>query len=254
MISTIVLGAALLAAAQPAAESKDPSAATAIADVSGPISVSYPGGAADAFSASERRQILDQLRRTHAAVREHFPSLSEEVQVTITAVDRDLASVGGVSGRADAPGAIAIEISSAGQGGVSAAIETGLAPVFAHELHHLVRGWTISGNRYGPGIAIAAVNEGLAVAFSEELTGQAFPGNAPPEDAIAADWAMEIHALPVHAGYGEWMFAHPDGREGVGYRTGHYLVRQAMARSGRDTVSLTEATPEEIWSLSGLAE
>jgi uncharacterized protein YjaZ len=206
------------------------------------------------FSAEQRTRIQSVLDNTHAAVRADFPELADIVEVTVVPVDRDLSSVGGVSGRADAPGRVVIEIITTGEGGVLAAIADGLAPAFAHELHHLVRGWTMMENRYGPGIAIAAVNEGLAVAYAEQLTGRHHEGNAPPGDDVATAWALEIRDLPVNADYGQWMFAHPDGRDGVGYRTGRFIVQQAMEFSGRDAIALTDATPEEVWALAGLAE
>jgi uncharacterized protein YjaZ len=216
------------------------------------VQARFESAAHHSFSAAERTRIQSVLDATHAAVRADFPQLADSLSVTVVPVDRDLSSVGGVAGRADAPGQILIEISTTGEGGTVAAISQGLAAAFAHELHHLVRGWTIMGNHYGPGIAIAAANEGLAVAYSEHLTGQVFAGNRPPEDAVARAWAAEIRALPVDAHYGEWMFAHPDGREGIGYRTGRFIVQRAMENSGRDVISLTSATPEEVWALAGL--
>ncbi len=206
------------------------------------------------FTAAQRTRIQSILDNTYVSVRTDFPGLADVVEVTLVPIDRDLSAVGGVSGRADAPGRILIEISTQGQGGLDGAIGDGLEAAFAHELHHLVRGWTMMQNSYGPGIAIAAANEGLAVAYSEQLTGRRYAGNAPPADDTAHAWAREIRDLPVNADYMQWMFAHPDGREGIGYRTGRFIVQQAMERSGQDAVALTEATPEEIWALAGLGE
>ncbi|WP_203293441.1 DUF2268 domain-containing putative Zn-dependent protease [Maricaulis parjimensis] len=218
------------------------------------VQTRFETAGAFSFSPEQRTRIQSVLDNTHAAVRADFPDLAEVVEVTVVPVDRDLSSVGGVSGRADAPGRILIEISISGAGGADAAIADGLEPAFAHELHHLVRGWTMMENRFGPGIAIAAANEGLAVAYSEQLTGRRYAGNAPPADHVAESWALEIRDLPVNADYMQWMFAHPDGREGVGYRTGRYVVQQAMENSGQDAVALTEATPEEIWAMARLAD
>lgn len=44
------------------------------------------------------------------------------------------------------------------------------------------------------------------------------------------------------------MFQHPDGRMGVGYRTGRFLEQRAMENSGLDIVALSERTPDEIWA------
>ncbi len=203
------------------------------------------------LSEEEKVAIHETLEVTYAMAREVLPGLVDHVTVTVHMVDRDLSNVGGASGRADAPGEITLEISMQMDGGISTVIDGGLASTFAHELHHLVRGWTISGNRFGPGISIAAINEGMAVVFAEELTGKSYPGNQPPSETDAEAWAIEILALPRRVNYGEWMFAHPDGRESVGYRIGHFVVRRAMATTGQDIIELSSASPDEIWAYAG---
>jgi hypothetical protein len=214
------------------------------------VSADFRSSEAYRFTAGQEARILGIMEETYRAVNADFPALAEHVAVTIVPVDRDLSAVGHVSGRSDAPGVVLVEISISGDGGVDAAIADGLDSAFVHELHHLVRGWTISGNRFGHGIAIAAANEGLAVAYAEILTGKSYPGNTPPAADVAIEWALEIRALPLRANYGEWMFAHPDGRVAVGYRTGAFIVRRAMENSSRDIVDLSTASPEEIWELA----
>ena len=208
--------------------------------------------AAEALTEAETLRLAEILDATHAAVQADFPALADGVRVELGLMDRDLEMVGGVTGRADAPGEIVISVSTLFPGGTAAAIETGLASTFAHELHHLVRGWTIRGNHFGPGIDIAAVNEGLAVVYAESLTGASFAGNTPPDAQTAQAWALEVRALPRNANYGEWMFQHPDGRMAVGYRAGSFLVREALGGSGLSVIELSEKSPEEIWSLSGV--
>ncbi len=51
------------------------------------------------------------------------------------------------------------------------------------------------------GIAIAAINEGLAVVFAEEYSGHISDANKPPQEVIADSWAKEIMALPKNADY-----------------------------------------------------
>ena len=46
-------------------------------------------------------------------------------------------------------------------------------------------------------------------------------------------------------------FQHPDGRLAVGYRTGNYLIRKAMAKSGKDVLELSKHTPDEIYKMAG---
>lgn len=202
------------------------------------------------FTAEQQGRIETILADAHAEVRRYFPQLTGELTVTFTPVDWPLDGVGGVTGRADAPGDIQIQIATGYPGGVDAAIEDGLRDALYHEMHHLVRGWTINENAFGPGIHIAAANEGLAVVFAETLTGEIHDGNRAPENAEA--WALEIRDLPLRSDYYQWMFEHPDGRTAVGYRSGSYLVRRAMEESGLSIVELTDRTPDEIWILSGL--
>lgn len=215
------------------------------------IEIAYDPDTTAEVTPTQRARAQTILDATYAAAASLLPDLPDHVNVTVALLDRDLRSVGDVTGRADAPGAITIQISSQAEGGIDGAIEQGLEKTFAHELHHLARGWTIEGNRFGPGISIAAVNEGLAVVFAEELTGQSTPGDTPPADDVAEAWAAEILALPRYANYQTWMFDHPDGRKAVGYRTGNFIVRRAMANSGLDIVELTEKSPDEIWELAG---
>lgn len=143
-----------------------------------------------------------------------LPGLPSRIRLEVHPLSRDLAVVGGVTGWAEDPRTVVIYVSTVFAGGVSAAINTGLAPVLYHEFHHLVRGWTIAGNQFSPGITIAAVNEGLANVFSETYTHTAFPGNAYP--ANVHQWWQEITRLPVTANYNQWMVEHSDGRLAMG--------------------------------------
>ncbi len=178
-----------------------------------------------------------------------MPKLLHGIKFTVNIVKHDLSVVNGVTGRADRPNEIEISISSTYPGGIEGAITEGLESTLLHELHHTVRGWTIYGNKYGAGIHIAAVNEGLADVFAKIYGKQPPHSYADTPDFDA--WAKEILALPLDANYGEWMFKHPDGREAIGYRTGAWLIEQAMKNSGKDILNLSRLSVEEIYSLAG---
>lgn len=219
-----------------------------------PQSAESPGGleivfenTPDSFSAAQKSRITSLSQQAEAEVRALLPKLPERIRVSVGTLDRDLTSVGGVTGRADDPGTVVIYISTASESGVGAAIETGLKPVLYHEFHHLARGWTIKGNRFGPGIHIAAVNEGLANVFSEIYTDTAFEGNAYPDNA--ASWWEEIRALPVDANYGDWMVEHPDGRQAIGYKAGSYIIRELLATSRLSILELSALPIEQIFNL-----
>lgn len=218
-------------------------------DGAGSLTIIYKDSADSGFSDHEKQLIADLLTHAEQEVRVLLPTLPDAIEVSAMAIDRDLDIVGGVTGRADAPGKVLIEISSVFPGGVSAAAQGGLSATIFHEFHHLARGWTMQGNKFGPGIPIAAVNEGLATVFAEEYTGVYLEAFSYPEDAAA--WLQEILALPVDADYSTWMMGeHPDGRNSIGYRVGRYIVHQATANSGKSILELSKLPPDEILKLA----
>ena len=213
------------------------------------LTIIFEGGPETGFSADEKRLIRDMVTAAEQEVRALLPALPDAIEVTAMAIDRNVDIVGGVTGRADAPGRVLIEISRVYPGGISAAAKAALPFTIFHEFHHLARGWTIQGNKFGPGIPVAAVNEGLATVFAEEYTGVYFEEvYSYPEDAGA--WLQEILALPVDADYSVWMMGeHPDGRSSIGYRVGRYIVHRATANSGKSILELSNLNPDEVLGL-----
>ncbi|WP_421807197.1 DUF2268 domain-containing putative Zn-dependent protease [Flagellimonas sp.] len=204
------------------------------------------------FTPAQEELIQDIVQTSELKVRELLPNLPDSINVAVEIVDWNIDVVGGVTGRTEtnSPPQVVIQISETYPGGVSKAAETALEHTIFHEFHHLYRGWAIQDNKFGPGIDIAAVNEGLAVVFSEVYT-VAMEADSPPEATEAEEWVTEILALPVNANYQHWMFQHPDGRESVGYRTGNYIVSKALAASGKNILELSELPPNEILTLAG---
>jgi len=202
------------------------------------------------FTADDKDLIAKIIVQSEKQVRALLPELAKDIKVTVTAIDRKIEMVGGVTGRADAPGEVLIEISRVFPGGVTAAAKTALASAIFHEFHHLWRGWTINGNKFEQGIPIAAVNEGLAVVFAEKYTGVISEGNSYPKEV--SEWVKEIMVLPKNADYQKWMMQqHPDGRVSIGYKVGNYLIRRAMTKSGKDVLELSNLSPDEILKLAG---
>jgi len=217
----------------------------------GSLTIIYLDGTDGGFSNDEKQLIADLVTHAEQEVRALLPTLPDAIEVTAMVIDRNVDIVGGVTGRADAPGKVLIEFSNVFPGGISAAAKGALSSTIFHEFHHLARGWTIEGNKFGPGIPIAAVNEGLATVFAEEYTGVYFEeAYKYPEDAAA--WLQEILALPVDADYSTWMMGeHPDGRNSIGYRVGRYIIHQAMENSGKSILELSELSPDELLMLAG---
>ena len=195
----------------------------------------------------ERRQITDIINRSEQRVRTLLPTLPKNICVKVIFVDEDFNHWGmpmGLNGRAEAPGLVIFDISTRYPGGINAAINKNLSLLVFHEFHHLARGWTINDNKFGQGIPIAAVNEGLAVVFSEQYADGTFENLANPDNG--EQWLNEILALPIDANYGQWMNQHADGRFSIGYRTGKFAVNQAIANSGIGILDLSTYTPTEI--------
>lgn len=201
----------------------------------------------------EDKQLIDSIIvQSEKSIRTLLPSLTENIRLIVSIIDRNVDEVGGVTGRAEThtPGEVIIEISNVFPGGVKEAVKTSLASALFHEFHHIYRGWAIRDNKFGPGISIAMVNEGLAVAFSEIYTGQKFDGNSYTD--VSDSWVKEILLLPTDASYSQWVMGkHPDGRTSIGYRTGNYLIHEIMAKKEKEILELSELSPEEIIKLGG---
>jgi len=202
------------------------------------------------FDTAEKKLIRDIVVESEAEVRKLLPTLPAEIEIIVAQIERNIDTVGGVTGRANAPGKVLLQLSRAFPGGIAGAARSALELATYHELHHLDRGWTIQDNKFGPGIPIAAVNEGLASIFSEEYTGVYFPESYGYPDE-ADQWLEEILALPVDASYSDWVGGeHPDGRDAIGYRVGRYIVHQATANSGKNIIELSFLSPNEVLALA----
>ena len=197
--------------------------------------------------------LSDTVAEVASVMRERYPQFTDALTITISATQQNLDHVGGVIGVAQSPDEVNIEMATSFSGGLEALIRQGLKVTLLHELHHIERGWTIENNRFGPGIMTAAVNEGLAIVFAEQESGVKQSHLTYP-DAVD-NWVEEILALPVNAPYETWMMGtHPDGRPYIGYRTGKFIIEEAM-RNGHDTIeSLTNKGAYEILSHTGLID
>lgn len=216
----------------------------------GPQFIFIPNEAAD-FNTEQKSRIKEITLNVIKKVEKSFPSLSKNINFNFLMVNRDLTVANGVAGRADRVDSIEIIISSIYEDGVSKAIEDSLERTLFHEIHHIIRGWLVLENKFGHGIDIAAINEGLAEVYAELESGHLHSNytESPNFDA----WTKEILALPVsaHGKYAEWMFQHPDGRQAIGYRTGNWIVKKAMAASGISIIELTKMSVKDIYALAG---
>jgi len=204
------------------------------------------------FTESQKVFIREVISNSEEEVRKLLPKLPDSIKVIVEAVDWDLDIVNGVTGRAEtnSPPLVLVQISHHYKGGVIDSVYQGIKSTIFHEFHHLSRGWAIQDNKFSYGIPNAMVNEGLAVAFTEIYTENINEVESYTDEAD--NWVKEILALPLDASYSEWMMGeHPDGRTYIGYRTGNFLARKAMIKSGKTILELSELMPNEIIKLAG---
>ena len=64
------------------------------------------------FSDHDKELIAEVIIRSERRVRVLLPTLPDEIEVTAVAIDRNIDVVGGVTGRANSPGVVLIELSN----------------------------------------------------------------------------------------------------------------------------------------------
>jgi len=204
------------------------------------------------FTESQKVFINKIISKSEDEVRRLLPNLPDSIKIIVENVDWNLDIVNGVTGRTETnfPPLVLVQISNNYKDGIIDSVYQGIKSTIFHEFHHLSRGWAIQDNKYSYGIPNAMVNEGLAVAFTEIYTGNINEVNSYPKEADS--WVKEIMALPLDANYAQWVMGeHPDGRTYIGYRTGNFLARQAMKKSGKSILELSKLMPNEIIKLAG---
>ncbi len=206
---------------------------------------------------SEQLNELDKLlveniiTDSEKKIRALLTTLPKDIKVVVSITSDTINQLNGINGRTERNNTalVFIEVSKTYPKGITAAIKNGLEIIVYHEFHHLSRGWAIRDNKFRQGIDIAAINEGLAIVFSEKYTNKKLKANAFTNETYT--WVEEILKLPKNANYGKWMSRHPDGRTAIGYRTGNYVVTKALQKSNKNILELSKLSPEEIYKLAG---
>jgi hypothetical protein len=197
------------------------------------------------FSSVERATIDRIANATAAEVRKLLPGLPAQLELT-TRPSTGVVNQFGATGDAMSPNFVVWTVDPAHGAGVVAIAEKELRATLFHEFHHLAR--VVTGT---PGTLLErAVTEGMATAFERDFAGVQRPwGERPPE---GSGWEAELLALPGDVPLTDWLFAHPDGRRWIGYRTGTVWVDRATAKSGRTSAELVSAPTAEILRLAGV--
>ena len=200
---------------------------------------------------SDKLLVKNTIINSEKKIRKLLPNLPKDIKVVVSITSENIDQLNGINGRTERNNSalIFIEVSNVYAKGITAAIEDGLEVIVYHEFHHLSRGWAIRDNTFRQGIDVAAINEGLAIIFSEKYTHKKLEANAFTKET--SNWVNEIIRLPKNANYGKWMFKHPDGRTAIGYRTGNYIVTKALQKTKSDILELSKLSPQEIYKLSG---
>ena len=135
---------------------------------------------------------------------------------------------------------------------ISTIAKSNLRSALFHEMHHLTRGWVISGGEPVLSIMDAVVSEGMATVFERDYSGsEPIWGNYPEN---INEWVNELMVQPASAlnKYGEWMFRSSDGRRWIGYRSGTYIIELAMTNSGMDSVDLINYSTKDILQMASI--
>lgn len=204
-----------------------------------------------AFTDEERGVIRNVSVSALEEIASHLPDVPPRIELVIQAGDAVIPETGD-GGIALAPGQIGWTVDPNRPGGVVAIARASLRPTLFHEVHHLVRGWTVQDGTAGSRMIDAAVSEGMATAFERDAAGA-----EPPWGAYVAEdvdgWVDELLAVSGLESYATWMFQHPDGRRWIGYRAGTYLADRAIAACSCSAADLVSTPTDEILAMAARA-
>jgi hypothetical protein len=97
----------------------------------------------------------------------------------------------------------------------------------------------------------SAIYEGAATKFEVIRVGTN-PGWSQYPDEVE-DWVREVATLGNSFDIGKWKFYNPEiNKRWILYRSGCYIVDQAMLKSGKSIEELAKTPPMEIFKMSGI--
>jgi len=212
------------------------------------IAVEFAG---DADASAEDRDVIRTIAEaTYQEVREILPELTGTVRLSVSAGPEVIPETGDGAAALE-PGHVLWVADPSRAGGIAGVARERLRVSLYHELHHLARGYVMSGGSSPISLLDSVVSEGLATAFARDAAGEEPLWGAYPDNVD--DWVEELRAAPAHdtESYGTWMYEHPDGRRWIGYRAGTYIADRAIAASGLSAAELVSTPTEEILRLAG---
>lgn len=213
------------------------------------LTVEFAESAAESLTQDDRTLIISIAGSAHRDVLQLLPELGGPVTVTVSS-GPDVIPETGEAGAALAPGHVLWVVDPLRSASIGETAGKRLRATLFHELHHLARGYLMTGSESPTTILDSVVSEGLATVFAREFAGDDAPWSSYPDDVV--DWVRELLVLPPDASYRDWMFDHPDGRRWIGYRAGTFVADRATAASGLSSADLVSASTEDVLRLAGL--
>lgn len=203
------------------------------------------------FSERDRQAAREICDLAEPEIRSYLPDLSANIEVQLRTGGNVIPETGCGAG-ALVQGVVFCTVDPSWPGGIETIIRASLRSTLFHELHHLVRGWVIRGQKPHGTFIHGVICEGLATAFERDAAGgDPVWGNYPEN---VREWVKELMELPPNAPYRDWMFRHPDGRRWIGYRAGTYIADRAIARSQSSAAELVHTPTQEILSLAEVSD
>lgn len=199
------------------------------------------------FGVEDQSVARAAIETVEPAIRMKLPMLARKLIVTIYPGPRVIPETGHL-GRTVTKDWIQVTVNPQDAQGVQGIFQTHLPSCFAHEAHHAARSVAAAPSFDGR-VLSAAVSEGLATAFQEEVTGVALPWGQ-YDEAQADAWLVELQELPVGTDSRPWRFRHPDGRRWIAYRAGKRLVDLAKLHSGQTAAEMVGFSADEVMALS----
>lgn len=196
--------------------------------------------------------LLEKVRDWEPELRELLTELPDDITVELD--NRHLIKSTGTGGFAAEPSKIYLSFDPSFEGDKESQMIDFRAS-FYHEAYHLVQGFVGSDETsWGETRLENAILEGAATKF-EMIRAGSNPGWGQYDETEIKDWVKEVAALTKEDDIIKWKFYDPDtGRRWIMYRSGSYIVDQALQKSGLQIEGLVRLKPMEIYKLSGLSE
>ena len=194
------------------------------------------------FSNAERRAIRKIAETTAREVRQHLPTLSNELIIRVQAqVGSGIIPETGENGNVFPPHVVYWKVDPTHPGGVMSVVEAWLRACLVHEFHHLARGPSMDTP------LDRAITEGMATAFERDVTGIRIPWSEyPPE---VGEWVAELKSL-ARVDQKEWMSRKRRETRWAEKKMGTYLVDQAIQTSGASWSELVGMSTDQVLRLA----